>query len=1490
MSRLFFRVHYWMKFVRTLMACVFILSSTTSSWAQGLSLGAGAAVLPEPGTMLSPSKAYSLAVLRGVKVDVNDPLVMDFIVEEGNADLEGDAFESEGKKLIKYFLTALTVPEKELWVNLSPYEADRIIPEKFGQTEMGRDLLAQDYVLKQLAASLSNPDTELGREFWQRVYARAEREYGTTDIPADIFNKVWIVPDKAVVYENGNVAYIKENRLKVMLETDYEALRRSAEPHGAEAVPPQTERGLAREKAAGPQGPEAAGETVAPSSSAMDALTKKVMVEVIIPELTREVNEGRNFANLRQVYNSMLIAYWYKVKVRESILGETYLNKNKIAGAELEDKTVKEKIYQQYAEAFRKGAYNYIKEDVDATRHETIPRKYFSGGMVDYAAAPEAVHFVENNFQDLLPTVRRPARPDRAMRVRLDAAMNNGNNNSSVKPFVGNVPTAKGQIDLQRFRSQIKKAGDFVETTGFGEKVTKAFDTLQGLFPRLNVKNSLEFQQVVDGILTQRGFAIGFSDETSKLEIYVEQGLLELPGSEFLLERLGILALERFSLGTPGPKKYKKMFQFAKERLSPERFKELFPHDPDDQVAQAKAEYYLVGFDQESREAVLGPHWQSSTFIDDEDQKKIDAKIQEKVREKYNKRLGPGEVKKVDREKMIDLHYELLERATEAIYMEANAVLDGVVVNYFVDNLKDIAKVTAVNDNIIFDIEGSKWAPTTGFHRAVPHFILAETSGADHRRKRGEKIKKWAVINVANVTVKDGRKPSVWSSFFPRFELLEKLFKKAKGFLNILRQDPLYDDFNAEETTAVIMTKMLIDLLRSRGVEMPDIKTADDITPDLIRKINEEMEKLKAAGRGVNVTVNYQNGEDHNRVFQLTINPLPITQQQLKDAGLDPGDILGVAQAHGELFEWTPQGSVRLKDDFRTLEKDLVKVFGPVIIDRVLTLLKAAQEFLVKSVPWASGVAGLQEQRFWAALAWEEYKKLIIGQQVEGEAKIFTKEEGDRKQFYAAVVKAKSRKDLLDIFDEAIERYKSESKEKKRNPNYVVTMPFAPEIDSDGKLTIMRTLFPSFIDVIGCCAIRPNSGSVDTYRDKLILDRRLMIMPVPGVKLGIAASDARAGFIGYLVTGVQDPNLLGVLPDTTFEEITAEDWSFLLRSAGKKGEGTTLPVGMKTMLDWRQGEKDETRDKEQFKSRLGHFGEAQYEIMGTSSVVTIGKNGESGKSGAFQLKFSVLETFDDGGNPRSILQIENMSRGSLTQGQIDQILRLVQDFSGGTLPIMIHEIDFGKSFLSLGSAPEQGKPPFVTFVKPHEAKRVQIYRVPASWNELQKEISAEANGLWRAGSWDTLGNWQSATKIVISRYIPDPDSSKYKFGDPRDVDMGDSLTMKIDPISMDRDVIRTLSREETYLCVSVDYAQTFDEQPTRVSPEGGINLDMEDMDFRIESTGAGIQFNIDPAMLKNGNFDGLVPVILNITPVTNLPLFLGAKEPEHEGELAGVAS
>ena len=244
-----------------------------------------------------------------------------------------------------------------MWVNLSPYEENRIIPESFGQTEMGRDLLAQDYILKQLAASLMFPEDELGKEFWHRVRTKAQEQYGTTEIPMNTFNKIWILPEKAVVYEYEKGAFVVESRLDVMLEEDYLALEMNQN---------STKHGL--------------GDVTNEDIDVISGVTAEIVREILIPEIKREVNEGKHFTNLRQIYNAMVLATWYKHRLKRSLLGQVYVDQKKTQGIQVENTQVNQEIYEQYIAAFKKGVYNYIKEEVDQTTQEVMPRKYFSGG------------------------------------------------------------------------------------------------------------------------------------------------------------------------------------------------------------------------------------------------------------------------------------------------------------------------------------------------------------------------------------------------------------------------------------------------------------------------------------------------------------------------------------------------------------------------------------------------------------------------------------------------------------------------------------------------------------------------------------------------------------------------------------------------------------------------------------------------------------------------------------------------------------------------------------------------------------------------------------------------------------------------------------------------------------------------------------------------------------------------------------------------------
>ncbi|MEI8012266.1 MAG: hypothetical protein WCI27_07290, partial [Candidatus Omnitrophota bacterium] len=344
------------RIVAALVLTTFVTTSVTGSI--GLAQAQTLLTLPAPGVRIDLSPAFKPSQLTGMKVYPDTPFRFDFILAPGDSKASQEQLKAESTRLIKYFLAALTIPEKDLWVNLSPYEKDRIVPDAFGRTEMGRDLLAEDYLLKQITASLVYPEGETGKKFWKRVYAEAFTKFGTTDIPVDTFNKVWIMPAQAVVYENAQAAtaYIAETRLEVMLESDYIAI-------------------------------SARKDEALPRLNMPNDIAKNILREIIIPVLEKEVNEGQNFAQLRQVYNSLILAAWYKKKVmgtiQQSPLG-FYVGQNKVAGVNIDDPKESEKIWSRYVASFKKGAYNFIREEYDPATQATIPRKYFAGGVNIY--------------------------------------------------------------------------------------------------------------------------------------------------------------------------------------------------------------------------------------------------------------------------------------------------------------------------------------------------------------------------------------------------------------------------------------------------------------------------------------------------------------------------------------------------------------------------------------------------------------------------------------------------------------------------------------------------------------------------------------------------------------------------------------------------------------------------------------------------------------------------------------------------------------------------------------------------------------------------------------------------------------------------------------------------------------------------------------------------------------------------------------------------
>ncbi|MBI4309726.1 MAG: hypothetical protein HY591_05295, partial [Candidatus Omnitrophica bacterium] len=176
---------------------------------------------------------------------------------------------------------------------------------------------------------------------------------------------------EAEVYERQDRAFVLKSRLKVLLEEDYVALNKNDKSATLPITSINSQQNQHSEKL---QGVSLQKDT--------HAATSQIIREIILPEIEKEINEGKNFVQLRQIYQALILASWFKKRFGESFLGLNYVGQNKVKGVDVRDKQIAGKIYEQYLKAYKKGVYNYVREEYDISVHSMVPRKYFSGGVV----------------------------------------------------------------------------------------------------------------------------------------------------------------------------------------------------------------------------------------------------------------------------------------------------------------------------------------------------------------------------------------------------------------------------------------------------------------------------------------------------------------------------------------------------------------------------------------------------------------------------------------------------------------------------------------------------------------------------------------------------------------------------------------------------------------------------------------------------------------------------------------------------------------------------------------------------------------------------------------------------------------------------------------------------------------------------------------------------------------------------------------------------
>jgi len=346
-----------MKSLVFVILATFIFSMTAGDILRANAAYAVELPMPAVNRLVHLSEKYDEPTLRGVQVDPADPFKLTFVYDKGS---EGTIDEKTATELAQYFFAALVTPTKDLWVNLSPFEKDRVIEDTVAQTEIGDVFLAQDYMLKQLSASLTDPATDAGKAYWSAMAATSTSTSsvshsatgnavpGPVEGSASSMNKIWITPGEIKVYSDSTNTIIADAKLDVHTEHDYFAGKSVG--------------GLVGEK------------NLSPAAASVQAVR-----DVVLPLVRKDVNEGKNFSRLRQMMHAIILAQLFKSKYGASVYG-ALIDTGKDQGLAKGDPAMKSNVFEKYVASFNNGVYRTTVKTRDA-RGKKIKREYFSGGV-----------------------------------------------------------------------------------------------------------------------------------------------------------------------------------------------------------------------------------------------------------------------------------------------------------------------------------------------------------------------------------------------------------------------------------------------------------------------------------------------------------------------------------------------------------------------------------------------------------------------------------------------------------------------------------------------------------------------------------------------------------------------------------------------------------------------------------------------------------------------------------------------------------------------------------------------------------------------------------------------------------------------------------------------------------------------------------------------------------------------------------------------------
>lgn len=215
--------------------------------------------------------------------------------------------------------TWLVLDPQEFWVNLNPTEPDRIIGPLLGETNAGRELLDADFQLKRSSATIMNPKTPLGVQYW--------RDLAGTSSSVCYGSRMWIIPGQVQVREDGDSLYILKARLAV------------------KAVPEHVVNGLA--------GCHYDAQT--------DARGQRLDQTMIVPRITAMVNTAPEYAPIRRAFMARIVAQWIRDRYDEGqrTSFDSLIDSENIGPARLRDGWQPQQVFDAYVKSLKGGQFTY---------------------------------------------------------------------------------------------------------------------------------------------------------------------------------------------------------------------------------------------------------------------------------------------------------------------------------------------------------------------------------------------------------------------------------------------------------------------------------------------------------------------------------------------------------------------------------------------------------------------------------------------------------------------------------------------------------------------------------------------------------------------------------------------------------------------------------------------------------------------------------------------------------------------------------------------------------------------------------------------------------------------------------------------------------------------------------------------------------------------------------------------------------------------------